>query len=141
MMPAQFTASPLLRSHSRRTYAAVLLLALAASCAKNKTQSDDFYVRADPIPVRVYNENFLDMNVSVVASGVSRRLGLVSGNSSAEFKIAGSVANGQGISLLAVPIGGRGNAATGNLNVSPGQIIEFKIGSVLRQSTATVHDP
>jgi hypothetical protein len=43
--------------------------------------------------------------------------------------------------LLATPIGGRGSAGSGSLNVSPGQMIDFKIGSVLRQSTATVRQP
>ena len=36
--------------------------------------------------MHVKNENFLDMNVAVVASGVSRRLGQVTGNSSARFQ-------------------------------------------------------
>jgi len=49
--------------------------------------------------------------------------------------------NGQSISLTATPIGGRGSAGSGALNVSPGQMIDFKIGSVLRQSTATVRQP
>ena len=77
----------------------------------------------------------------VVSSGVSRRLGLVAGNSSADFKVDWAVANGQGIALTATPIGGRGVAGSGSLNVSPGQVVEFKIGSVLRQTTAMVHDP
>ena len=30
---------------------------------------------------------------------------------------------------------------SGSLTVGPGQMVDFKIGAVLRQSMATVHDP
>jgi len=121
--------------------AALALFVILAACSRNKGHEDDFYARIDPIPIHVRNENFLDMNVAVVSNGVSRRLGLVAGNSAADFKVDWAVANGQGIALTATPIGGRGVAGSGSLSVSPGQVVEFKIGSVLRQSTAMVHDP
>jgi len=134
-------ASARWRSSARRLRVAALAIVALSACSRNKAQNDDFYARAEPIPVHVQNENFLDVNVFVVSSGVSRRLGQVSGNSAGDFKIAWSLANGQSISLTAIPIGGRGSATSGSLNVSPGQMIEFKIGSVLRQSTATVREP
>jgi len=140
-MMRHISASAMRRSTTRRLRAAALVIVILTACSRNKTETDDFYPRADPIPVHVVNENFLDMNVFVVSSGVNRRLGLVSGNSAADFKIAWSFVNGQSISLLATPIGGRGSAGSGSLNVSPGQMIDFKIGSVLRQSTATVRQP
>lgn len=95
----------------------------------------------DPISVHVKNENFLDMNVAVVANGVSRRLGSVSGNSIASFTVPWNVANGSTIAITARPIGGRGQATTGGLSVSPGQVVEFRVGSLLSQSAVTVHDP
>jgi hypothetical protein len=140
MTPPQSTTSHTTASRSRHIRIAFALILVVAACSR-KQRSDDFYPRMDPIPVRVRNENFLDMNVAVVSNGISRRLGLVSGNSSAEFKVDWALANGQGIILTATPIGGRGSAISGSLNVAPGQVIEFKVGSVLRQSTATVHDP
>ena len=139
-MPTHTLSRTLGSRFSRRRYALALLVVLAA-CSRNKKQSDDFYPRMEPIPVHVKNENFLDMNVAVVSNGVSRRLGLVSGNSSASFKVEWSVASAQGIILTATPIGGRGSAGSGSLIVAPGQVIDFRIGSVLRQSTASVHDP
>lgn len=139
MMPYN-SASPMGRSSTQRLRLVATFAVLLAACSRNKA-NDDFYPRADPIPVHVQNENFLDMNVFVVSSGVSRRLGLVTGNSAADFKIQWSIVNGQSISLTATPIGGRGSAGSGALNVSPGQMIDFKIGSVLRQSTATVRQP
>ena len=57
-----------------------------------------------------------------VASGVSRRLGTVTGNSAADFKIQWSLINGQTISLTATPIGGRGAAVdSGQWTVISGQ--------------------
>jgi hypothetical protein len=121
---------------------AITVAALVASaCARNPKPDEDqsVYVRPDPIAVHVKNENFLDMNVGVVASGVRRRLGQVSGNSTANFTIAWSVANGQQISMTATPIGGSGAPFTsGPLTVQPGQSIEMRVGSVLRQSNAVV---
>jgi hypothetical protein len=125
---------------SRSRYARVALVVFLAACSRNK-QNDDFYPRMEPIPIHVRNENFLDMNVAVVSNGVSRRLGMVAGNSTGDFKVDWAVANGQGIILTATPIGGRGQANSGALSVAPGQVVDFKIGSVLRQSTASVHDP
>ena len=131
---------------SRRGFRA-LLTALACvaltSCSHNKSSDPDADpdLRPDPIPIHVKNENFLDVNVAVFAGGMSRRLGMVPGNSSADFSVNWSVANGSGLSLTAVPIGGNGAFNTGTLNVAPGQMIDFRIGSMLRQSTAVVHDP
>jgi hypothetical protein len=127
--------------HILRRVATLALIAVAA-CAHNKNDVDEELMpRPDPIPVHVKNENFLDMNVFVVASGVSRRLGTVSGNGAGDFKVDWSVANGQSISITATPIGGRGAATSGSLNVGVGQMIDFTIAAQLRQSVATVHDP
>src|SRR4051812_38896498 len=121
--------------------AIVALLALAA-CSHNKNgEEEDIAPRPDPIPVNVHNENYLDMNVFFVVSGVSRRLGTVSGNASNKFTIPWSAANGQTVTVTATPIGGRGQASSGALNIGVGQVIDFKIASVLRQSVASVHDP
>jgi hypothetical protein len=140
MIPQNF-ASALRRSSAHGWRAIAIVVVLLAACSRNKTGGDDFYPRAEPIPVHVINENFLDMNVFVVSSGVNRRLGLVSGNSAADFTIPWNFVNGQNIALTATPIGGRGSAGSGALNVAPGQMIDFKIASVLRQSTATVRQP
>jgi hypothetical protein len=144
MTPAQPKAN---RAHGARSRLVRLTVALGvttviAACSHNKQPDDQISYHADPILVHVRNENFLDMNVAVVAGSATRRLGTVSGNSEGDFKIEWSAAgNGQGVALTATPIGGRGSTSTGALNVAPGQVIEFRIGSVLRQSTVSVHDP
>jgi hypothetical protein len=122
-------------------FAFVLLFVAACSRNKGEMEEGEDIQRFEPIPIHVKNENFLDVNVAVVSSGVSRRLGMVSGNGSADFKINWSVANGQQVSLTATPIGGSQRYTSLALSVQPGQIIEFRVGSVLRQSTAVVREP
>ena len=119
---------------------AMISFVVVAGCSRGHAETGEEF-RPDPIPIHVRNENFLDMNVSVVVNSVSRRLGTVTGNSAADFKIAWSVANGQPMTIIATPIGGRGIASSGALSVGVGQMIEFKIGSTLRQSVGTVREP
>lgn len=123
------------------TRAAFLSFLLLGACFLRAKPGEIPEPRPDPIPVRVKNENFLDMNVYAVVSGVQRRLGTVAGNSTANYTIPWSFVNGQGLQMLAVPIGGRGSAASGSLNPGYGQMIDFLIASQLRQSVATVHEP
>lgn len=123
-----------------RFCAVAMTLAALAGCSRNKVDMGEDY-RPDPIPVHVQNENFLDMNVYVVVSGVARRLGMVTGNGKGDFKIDWNVAYGQSIVLRAVPIGGSGSITSPALSVGEGQEIEFRIASTLRQSTAVVREP
>jgi hypothetical protein len=124
----------------RRQVIRVLLVALATtSGCFLKSKPGDEPVHRDPIPVRVKNENFLDVNVYANIGSLSRRLGTVPGNSSATFSIDWSAAVGQPIVMSAVAIGGGGaRAVSQGLNVGYGQMIFFTVASVLRQSTATV---
>jgi hypothetical protein len=131
-----------MRSHHIPTRVALLFLLATAACSRHaQTGPEVEDLRLDPIAIHVKNENFADMNIAVVVSGVSRRLGNVVGNSSGDFTIDGQLAVGQTIYLTATPIGGRGQASSGGLSVGPGQMIDFTVGSTLRQSMATVHDP
>ena len=129
-----------MRSHPIRTRVALLFFLATAGCARHAQTGPEIDTRPEPIPVHVKNENFLDMNIAVVVSGVSRRLGNVVGNGSADFTIDGQMALGRTIYLTATPIGGRGQGTSGGLSVGPGQMIDFTVGSTLRQSVATVHD-
>lgn len=123
---------------TRRRFAALLLIA-AAACAR-KGVEQDMEPRPDPIPVHVKNENYLDMNVYVLVNGVQRRLGIVPGNGQADFKIEWSMVSSNSFAVIATPIGGRGTATTGMLNVGPDQMIDFRIAQTIRQSAVSVHD-
>lgn len=130
-----------MRSQPIRARVALLFLLATAACARHAQTGPEVDMRPEPIAVHVKNENFLDMNIAVVVSGVSRRLGNVVGNGSGDFMIDGNLAVGQTLYLTATPIGGRGQATSGGLSVGPGQMIDFTVASTLRQSVATVHDP
>jgi hypothetical protein len=129
-----------MRLSTVRSAAFALAFVSAAACGK-KNANQEPLPELDPVTVHVRNENFLDMNVSLAGSGVSRRLGTVSGNSTGSFTVAWNMTNGSPFAITATPIGGRGQATTGTLNVSPGQVIEFRVATVLRQSVVSVHDP
>lgn len=134
-MPRRF------RLRSLSALAVVLLIASAVACSRGPPPDTGDEPSRDPIPVHVRNQNFLDMNVFVVVGGMSRRLGMVTGNSETDFTIPWSVAYAQSISLLAVPIGGSGRVNTGSLNVGEGEMIDLTIGAILSQSAVTVHEP
>jgi hypothetical protein len=124
------------RFRSRSIALALMLLALAAACSRHpETEDDQPQVKPDPILVHVRNENFLDVNV------VSRRLGTVTGNGAGDFTVDWGITIGQSIALQAVPIGGRGSANSGQLSIGLGQMIDFTVAPVLRQSTVSVHEP
>jgi len=130
---------------ARRTRARLVVLALImlGACAHNQSgdmEMDDEMDR-EPIHLHVRNENFADMNVAVIAGGVARRLGQVAGNSVGDFTIAYNVANGQSISVRAIPIGGNTSYTSQNLSVSGGQVVEVRLAASLRQSSTIVHDP
>ena len=135
----QFRREPLSRRVRRIAIATFVVL---ASCSHPKEDYDaELEARPQPIPVHVKNENFADMTVAVVAGGVSRRLGQVTGNGSANFTISWSVANGATIALTAVPIGQNARFTSVGLSVGPGQMIDFRIAPVLRQSDVVVREP
>lgn len=121
------------------TRLAIVAFAASACSRSNKVEMEE-EPRPEPIPVVVKNENFLDVNVAVLSGGVSRRLGQVSGNGSAEFRLNWNVANGQSISLTATPIGQNARYTSPGFSISPGQMIVVRIASVLYQSTTVVRE-
>jgi hypothetical protein len=129
----------------RRTRARLVVLALfvLGACAHNQSAEMDMEdePEREPIHLHVRNENFADMNVAVIAGGVARRLGQVAGNSVGDFTIAYNVANGQSISVRAIPIGGNTSYTSQNLSVGGGQMIEMRLAATLRQSSTIVRDP
>jgi hypothetical protein len=126
------------RSTKRLAFAVVIAV---AACSRNNPETGaDFEPAPEPISVFVRNENFLDVTVSLITGGVSRRLGQVSGNGSSDFKINASVANGQSVSVTAVPIGQTARYTSQGLQVRPGQRIEVRIAASLRQSSTVVRD-
>jgi hypothetical protein len=117
-----------------------LMVAVAAvpatACSRSYTEAGDVAPEGG-LTLHVANDNFLDMDVFAVVDGVSTRIGLVTGSGAHDFTISPAMAN-RDLRIIATPIGGSGRASSGVLNVSRGQEIDFRIGSVMSNSTAVI---
>jgi hypothetical protein len=126
----------------RRKYFLVGLLAAAATvsgvgaCSRTREAAGEV-APSSAIGLHVKNDNFLDMDVYAVSDGLATRLGTVTGNSSRNFVLDATLAV-QDFRIVATPIGGNGRASSGSVSVSPGQTIDFTIGSILRNSTVFI---
>lgn len=119
---------------------AVLATVSAASACSHNGQAAGDLAPATAIGLSVTNQNFSDMDVYAVSDGLATRLGTVTGNNSRNFTLNASLAT-RDLRIVATPIGGNGRASTGEVIVSPGQTIDFRIGSTLRNSTVSIRSP
>jgi hypothetical protein len=117
--------------------AATATLPVASACSHNTREAGGEVAPATAIGLHVKNDNFLDMDVYAVSDGLATRLGTVTGNGSRNFVLDASLAV-QDFRIVATPIGGNGRASSGSVSVSPGQTIDFTIGSTLRNSTVFI---
>jgi hypothetical protein len=115
---------------------AVIIGVATGSCARTNEAAGTL-APANVVSLRVQNNNFLDVDVYAVSQGAPTRLGTVTGNSTGNFVLDGSLVT-QDFRIIATPIGARGQASTGAIIVSPGQTIEFTVGSTLRNSTVSI---
>ena len=111
-------------------------ISAASACSRGNTAAGDV-APSSMIGLHVQNDNFSDMDVYVVSEGLPTRLGTVTGNSSRNFVLDPSVAV-QDLRIVATPIGGNGRASSGQIAVAPGQTIDFRIGSILRNSAVFI---
>lgn len=88
--------------------------------------------------LKVTNDNFYDVAVYAVRSGVPARLGTVMANRTELIRIDPSYIATSQLAIVAAPIGSRGVATTGTLLVRPGDEIDFRVGTVLSQSTTII---
>jgi len=126
-----------------RFYTILTVLALgsaASACGRGAgLQTGSVQPVAGAVTVRVVNNNFNDVDVYSLSTGIAQRLGTVTAGSKETFVMTPSdFPNGQ-IRLVATPIGGGGRGFSGPLNVMPGQSVEFDIAPNLRDSAAFIH--
>src|SRR4051812_15537637 len=117
-------------------FAASATLSSMTACSRNNQAAGDV-APASSIGLVVTNQNFWDMDVYAVSDGLATRVGTVTGNTTRRFVLNPTLAT-QDLRIVGTPIGGNGRASSGNLAVSPGQTINFTIGSALRNSTVTI---
>ena len=116
--------------------AASATLSTATACARTNQAAGDLAPEAS-IGLVVTNQNFWDMDVYAVSEGLSTRIGTVTGNTSRRFILNPSVAS-RDLRIVGSPIGGSGQASSGNVTVLPGQTLTFTIAPNLRNSTVTI---
>ncbi len=118
-------------------FAVGVTLGSATACSHNYYEAGGDVAPAQMIGLTVHNDNFLDMDVYLVSQGLATRVGTVTGNGTRNFVLNASVAS-QDLRIVATPIGGNGRATTGTITVTPGQTIDFRIGSTLRNSSVLI---
>ena len=93
---------------------------------------------SQPVILRVNNNNWHDMRVYVVTeSGQSRRVGMVTGMSSAVFRLRHHMTSGQ-TQILLRPIGTRATFVTNMVLVQPGSTAELTVQNQLSLSQLVI---
>ncbi|HXT18247.1 MAG TPA: hypothetical protein VN706_21630 [Gemmatimonadaceae bacterium] len=110
-----------------------IVAASVVGCARPNELADGDLDPTAPIAVKVQNQNFNDVDVFAVSGGMARRLRTVTGVSSGMFSLDASYA-ARSLYIVASPIGGFGRASSGQLNVSAGDTVEFRVGPKLANS-------
>lgn len=111
------------------------LLVTAAACAHGGGATGEVQPASAPVRLEVTNNNNLAMQIYVVGSGVSRRLGTVEPGMVGRFAIPqGMLGNGP----IEVEARGAQVIRSGQLLLAAGQVIDFRIGTSQIASTATV---
>ncbi len=92
-------------------------------------------VRADAVQVRVVNHNWLDMRIYAVVNGRSRRLATVTGLTSETLKIPRSLVDFPvDLELVANGVGSRSEIYRASIQVSPGDMLEFRVENSIGSS-------
>lgn len=116
-----------------------LILALTlGACASTGSQRSPLPPEMTQTRVEVTNHNWSDMRVYVVRAGNRFRLGTVSSMATAVFSLPRTLSTTSGLQLIADPIGSREVHMTQPLNVTPGQLVSFKIENHLAISSVAI---
>jgi hypothetical protein len=122
--------------------ALALALAVSACALPGKKQRYGKAAVEVPAVVRVRNQNYADINVYLVQTGMRRRLGTVPGLSTQRFTVPRDVPlEAADIRLLADPIGGSGTYLSPAVQVHPGQEMDLVIAASLHLSSLAVWNP
>lgn len=130
------------RSRAFKVAATLAALGLAGAPGQATAQAGDDTTTVErvsqTIPVHVTNYNLLDVNVYVRVGGQAYRLGTVTSFGSADFVLPAAALSSSGVQLVADPIGQRGNYASEQFYVVPGQQVDWTIENNPVHSTVWV---
>lgn len=119
---------------------AVLLLAPAA-CRPHRGAGDELSAaNQGEFVLRVINNHWLDVTVYLLRGAERVRVGIVSGNSRQDFVLPGRLlGTGGQISLLGTVSTSDAVVRSNPVLVGRGEFVEWRLESVLRNSTVTVY--
>jgi hypothetical protein len=122
----------------RRWVLPILLLALAnGGCAGGRSKPS---LGKEPrqATVHVANNNFADITVYVVQSGMRWRLGTVTGLSRQQFRMPRLSSDAGDLHLLADPVGGARSYLSPPVRVHPGETVDLRLHATLSMSSVSV---
>ena len=135
-----------MRSHLTTAVAVCAVVLLGGACAPATGAGSDSYLpdelapaRAAAPTVRVTNNNWSNMTVYAVRGSTRFRLGMVASMSTVVFRVPPSVlSGGDGLRLLADPIGGSESYQTPAIYVNPGEVVRLDLQNQLSISSYSV---
>lgn len=131
----------------RKWALAFLLLALASGgCAAARGEpplgkAPAMRKAPPPTTVHVANNNFADITVYVVQSGMRWRLGTVTGLSQQAFRLPRLSYDAGDLHLLADPVGGARGYLSPPVRVHPGEAVDLRLHATLSMSSVSVFGP
>ena len=121
----------------RRRWVAMVMVVAASACVHRSHALRDFDGQA--VRVVVVNHYSLSMEVYATSAGINQRLGLVDPGTTRTFVLPQAlVSSGGRVTLLARPTGIGPVARSGELDLSPGDVVDFDITLSLVDTRATV---
>lgn len=120
----------------------IVPLMFVVACARQPEPSDDAPspdLTTAEITIVVKNQHWLDLNVYLLRGTYHKRLGIAGSSSTKVFSVSWSEVGASAIRLGADPIGDRATLSTELLAVRPSSVVEWTIGSGLRQSNVSVY--
>lgn len=117
------------------------LVAVLGACAPTSDPARGPVVEGEPALVQVTNNNWLDMAVYAVRSGLRVRLGTVTSLNTETFTVPRALMTGaSAFQLVADPIGSSGTFKTQSVSVWPGQTVKFQIENQIGISNVSTWD-
>jgi hypothetical protein len=127
--------------HGGRRFLIAGLMLAACACAHGRratTAAPEVKPDSSTVILVVTNYYVLSVDVYAAASGTSYRMGTVSPGIVSQFKLHQSMLGNGTVEFLAEPADGAHTVRSGELLLTPGDIVDFVIANHLLHSTATV---
>jgi hypothetical protein len=115
-------------------------LLLTASACAHSSDGDELEPTGTPVSVEVTNQHALPMEVYVLGSGITHRLGTVYPGMGGHFVVPQNLIGNSSVRFEARPSGDGQPFRSGDLLLAPGTVVDFVIAARLFNSTVT-HRP